>query len=76
MSDANRRDNTDDPKPIPPGAALLLTAALRAPDPPPDAESASQEPRALSAYEDARLDPRPLRPESWTADAAAARRAA
>lgn len=62
--------NPDDPEAIPPGVVRLLRAALRAPDPPPGAESAS-EARILSAYEAARLDPRPLNPETWTADAAA-----
>jgi hypothetical protein len=69
MSDANRRDNLDDAEAIPPGAALLLKAALRAPEPPPGVESASQA-RVVRAYEASRLDPHSLRAESWTTDAA------
>jgi hypothetical protein len=69
MSDTNHRDNSEDAEAIPPGAALLLRAALHAPEPPPGAEAASHT-RVAHAYEASRLDPHPLRAETWASDAA------
>ncbi len=66
MSDEPRPNKTsvESAEGVPPGAAMLITAALQSPEPSPDAETASQA-RAVSAYQEALLDPRPLRAESW-----------
>lgn len=46
------------------GTLRLAEAALRSPAPPAEAEAAARR-RALSAFEDARLAPRPLHAEPW-----------
>ena len=55
---------TADTEALPQGVTRLVEAALHAPPPPAGAETASQE-RALSAYQESLLAPRPLHPESW-----------
>ena len=66
MSDEPERSSpgTSDLEALPEGVTRLTRAALNAPSPNPEAETAAHE-RALSAYQAALLTPRPLHEDLW-----------
>ena len=66
MSDEPERNfpASSDGGALPIGVVRLAQAALNAPPPNPEAEAAAQE-RALAAYQEALITPRPLHEEPW-----------